>query len=156
VSKWCDLAKRQPLLLLTDLDRSSCPSALIQDWLGEHRQPKDLVLRIAVREIEAWLLADHEAMRRLLGNQGSFPVDPDALPDPKQRLLELAKHAKRDVRQDLVAEKGTIAAQGIAYNSRLCEFVARDWDPRRASIRSESLRRAQRRIDELSARLYAR
>jgi hypothetical protein len=156
VSKWCALAKLQPLLLLTDLDRSRCPSALIPDWLGEYSQPKDLVLRIAVREVEAWLLADHEAMRRLLGNKGKFPVDPDALPDPKQRLLELAKHAKRDVRQDLVAEKGAIAAQGIAYNSRLCEFVKQDWDPRRASIRSESLRRAQRRIDELSARLYAR
>ncbi len=156
VSKWCALAKLQPLLLLTDLDRSRCPSALIQDWLGEYSQPEDLVLRIAVREVEAWLLADHEAMRRLLGKKGKFPVDPDALPDPKQRLLELAKHAKRDVRQDLVAEKGAIAAQGIAYNSRLCEFVKQDWDPRRASIRSESLRRAQRRIDEFSARLYAR
>jgi len=93
VSKWCALAKLQPLLLLTDLDRSRCPSALIPDWLGEYSQPKDLVLRIAVREVEAWLLADHEAMRRLLGNKGKFPVDPDALPDPKQRLLELAKHA---------------------------------------------------------------
>jgi hypothetical protein len=156
MSNWCALAKQQPVLLLTDLDRASCACSLIQDWLGEHHHPEDLVFRVAVREVEAWLLADHEAMRRLFGKKGQLPIDPDALRDPKQQLLELAKRAQRDVRRDLVAEKGAIAAQGIAYNARLCEFVSNDWDPRRASIRSESLRRARRRIDELSARLYAR
>jgi hypothetical protein len=156
VGKWCALAKLQPLLLLTDLDRWSCASALLQDWLGEYHHPEDLVLRIAVREVEAWLLADHEAMQRLLGKKGQLPVNPDALQDPKQRLRQLAKQAKRDVRRDLVAEKGTIAAQGIAYNARLRELVSKDWDPQRASIRSASLRRARRRIDELSARLYVR
>ena len=155
IGKWCALAKRQPLLLLTDLDQGNCASALIQDWLGEYHRPEGLVLRVAVREVEAWLLADHEAMQRLLGKKGQLPVDPDALRAPKQRLLQLAKLAKRDVRRDLVAEKGAVAAQGIAYNARLCEFVSNDWDPQRASIRSESLRRARLRIEELSARLSA-
>lgn len=156
MGNWCALAKRQPLLLLTDLDQGRCASVLIQDWLGEHHQPEDLVLRVAVREVEAWLLADHEAIQRLLGKKGQLPVDPDALSDPKQRLLQLARLANRDVRRDLVAEKGAIAAQGIAYNARLCEFVSKDWDPQRASLRSESLRRARLRIDQLSARLSAR
>lgn len=156
VGNWCALAKSQPVLLLTDLDRWSCASALIQDWLGKHRRPDNFVLRIAVREVEAWLLADHEAMRCLLGRKGQLPGDPDDLRDPKQRLLQLARNATRDVRRDLVAEEGAIAAQGIAYNARLRELVEKDWDPRRASTRSESLRRARRRIDELSARLHAR
>lgn len=155
VTSWCALARQQPVLLLTDLDRSDCPRSLLQDWLGELHHPEDFIFRIAVREVEAWLLADHEAMQRLLGKKWQLPSNPDALPDPKQQLLQLAKRAKRDVRRDLVADRGAIAAQGIAYNARLCEFVSNDWDPQRASTRSESLRRARRRIDELSARLSA-
>lgn len=110
---WCALARSKPVLLLTDLDRWGCPSALIQDWLGKHRRPDNFVLRIAVREVEAWLLADHDAMRCLLGRKGQLPGDPDDLRDPKQRLLQLARNATRDVRRDLVAEEGAIAAQGM-------------------------------------------
>lgn len=141
---------------LTDLDRSPCPSGLIRAWLGKRQHPDNLLLRIAVREIAAWLLADHDGMRHLLGSKGRLPEDPDALPDAKQHLLRLARHAPRHVRQELIAERGAIAAQGIAYNTRLCGFVAANWDPDGASARSESLRRTRMRIAELAVRAHGK
>jgi len=156
MGKWCALAKLQPLLLLTDLDHGNCASALIRDCSASFIDRKTwcCASQSARSKPGCWLIM--KPCQRLLGKNGQLPVDPDALRDPKQRLLQLARLARRDVRRDLVAEQGTIAAQGIAYNARLCEFVSKDWDPQRASIRSESLRRARRRIDELSARLSAR
>jgi hypothetical protein len=142
----------QAVLLLTDLDRAACPVGLVESWLGRHECPENLVFRVAVREIEAWLLADHDALRRLLGKTARLPPDPDTLPDPKRALLELAKRAPRDVREDLVAVRGAVAAQGLGYNARLCALVEHHWSPERAAERSASLKRARRRIHELVQR----
>lgn len=150
---WCSMAANgQPILLLTDLDRATCAPLLVKDWLGSQSAPADLLFRVAVREVEAWLLADHEAMERLFGKRARLPTNPDAVADPKQYLLELAKTASREVRQDLVVEQGSIAAQGIGYNARLCSVVSGTWSPERAARRSASLRRARLRIDELAKR----
>lgn len=154
MDSWCEMAKRKPVVLLTDLDTISCPMTLRQDWMGARKVPGNLVLRIAVREIESWILADHEALRTLVGNRGSLPPDPDLLPDPKQYLLRLiAKQAPRSIRDDLVAEKGAIASQGIGYNARLGEWVRTVWSPERAALRSNSLQRARLRVGELIHRL---
>lgn len=153
MNSWCQLAIQQPVVLLTDLDDKECPTILIDDWFGQKSRPENLLIRVAVREIESWLLADHEAMRSLLGNKGKLPDDPDALPDPKQRLLQLAKLAKREVRSDLTSGAGAIASQGIGYNARLGEMVRNEWSPKRAAQRSNSLRRAIGRLEELALRV---
>ena len=154
MDSWCEMAARKPVLLLTDLDRAACPMALRNDWMGARNIPENLVLRIVVREIESWVLADHDALRTLIGNRGTLPPDPDALPDPKQYLLRLiAKQAHRRIREDLVAEKGAIASQGIGYNAHLGEWVRTVWSPARAAVRSRSLHRARLRIGELVHRL---
>lgn len=107
MASWCELARHQPVLLLTDLDQVACSVELLQQWRGALLPPADLLMRVAVREVEAWLLADHEAMRSLLGERGRLPGEPDQLPDPKAHLLQLAaKYAPRDVRADLVKTKG--------------------------------------------------
>lgn len=157
MDSWCEMALRKPVLLLTDLDMSACPMALREDWMGARKTPENLVLRIVVREIESWVLADHDALRTLIGNRGTLPPDPDALPDPKQYLLRLiAKQAHRRIREDLVAEKGAIASQGIGYNAHLGEWVRTVWSPARAALRSRSLHRARLRIGELVHRLQQR
>src|SRR5688572_5485561 len=116
IQKWSRLAGLMPVLVLTDLDNAPCASALIGAWLRSHSQPQNLVVRVAVREVEAWLLADHEGMRGILGARSRFPPDPDAIADPKRVLLQLARRAPREVREDLVAARGSAAAQGIGYN----------------------------------------
>lgn len=153
MNKWRQLAERQNVLILTDLDQVACPVALRSDWLGNKPAPAGLLLRIAVREVESWVLADHEAMRRLLGQKGNLPPEPDALPDPKQHLLKLAKLASRAVRDDLVKETGAVASQGIGYNQRLTAWVRSDWSAERAAQRSPSLQRTRLRLHELALRL---
>ena len=154
MDSWCEIAKRKPILLLTDLDTVACPLALKAAWMGNRKPAENLVFRIAVREIEAWLLADHEALRTLIGNRGTLPPDPDLLPDPKQFLLRLvARQASREIREDLIANAGSIASQGIGYNSRLGQLIASVWDPARAGTRSRSLKKARIRIAELVGRI---
>lgn len=153
VNRWRQLAQHQPVILITDLDRAACPVVLLNDWLGGQASPENLLLRVAVREVEAWLLADHEAMQKLLGNRGRLPQEPDQVPDPKQHLLGLAKRAPRDVRRDLVKEAGSLASQGLGYNARLTELVRTHWDPGRAAQRSPSLARARQSLANLAQRL---
>ncbi len=150
IPQFCQMANRQPVLLLTDLDNAPCASALIAKWLGRRSRPDNLVLRVAVREVESWLLADHDGMKSLLGSRvKGLPAAPDELGDPKRKLLELAEQAPRSVREDLVAKTGAIARQGLAYNARLCRWVREVWNLERAAERSSSLSRARARIGEL-------
>lgn len=152
MSNWRELCKCQPVVILTDLDKTECPSRLLLDWAGSTPLPENMLLRIAVREVEAWLLADHDAIRQLVGKKGNLQSSPDDLLDPKQCLIALAKNAPRDVRLDLIKADQAIASQGIGYNSRLVSFVNNEWNPERAAQRSPSLARARRRLRELAAR----
>lgn len=154
MDSWRQMANRQIVVILTDLDRLACPLILLDDWLGADRQhPKNLLLRIAEREVESWLLADHEALRKLMGSKGRFPIHPDTLPDPKQHLLGLAQKASRAVREDLLAQQGAVARQGIGYNHRLIDWVQTEWSPERAAARSPSLMRARNAIRETAHRV---
>lgn len=147
---WCEMASWQVVLIITDLDTLSCPVKLLTDWAGiRMKLPERLLLRVAVREIESWALADHEAMRKLIGKRGKLPLEPDLLPDPKQYLLRLAEQAPRNVRDDLVKKKGAVASQGVGYNARLTAWVKEAWSPARAAERSPSLARARRALAQL-------
>jgi hypothetical protein len=54
MDSWRQMANRQIVVVLTDLDRLACPLLLLEDWLGADRQhPENLLLRIAEREDEA-------------------------------------------------------------------------------------------------------
>ena len=50
---WQEIARRRPVLVLTDLDRASCPPALRSDWFGIDALSPWLCFRVAVREIES-------------------------------------------------------------------------------------------------------
>ena len=151
---FCEIAHHSPVLIVTDLDTYVCPSTLCADWLRRLPRPPALLMRVAVREIESWLLADHVAMFALLGKAVGrrLPDQPDMLTDPKNFLLDLAKNAPKSVRAALRAEPGAIARQGLGYNRQLCEIVRSFWRPERAAKRSPSLQRALGRIQELVMR----
>lgn len=154
IDKFCNVAQRSPLFLITDLDKEKCAALLISKWIGNRTLPENLVFRVAVREIEAWLLADHVGMKELLGKGADkLPADPDQLLDPKKSLLKFASGAPRAVRNDLLVEPGAVASQGLGYNQRLGEFVRNTWDPNRAASCSNSLFRTLKRLQQLSDRL---
>jgi len=138
------MSRRYPVLIVTDLDRKPCAPRLVEEWTQGRVLPEGLLLRVAVREVEAWLMADRQAFGALVGASIDFCAE--SVLDPKEKVLTLASRAARDVRDDLVASKGALASQGIGYNKRLCEFVLLNWCPMRASANSESLRRAMDRV----------
>ena len=147
---FCQMARRVPVLLLTDLDKTTCAPALISHWCDGIAVPQNLIFRVAVREIESWIIADQIGFSAFLGiSAAKLPVDPDALPDPKQFLLHVAKGARREIKNELLPTRGAIASQGLGYNRALCNFVLDSWSMARAAENSQSLARAVSRIGEL-------
>jgi hypothetical protein len=149
--KFNQMALRHPVFLITDLDNATCARELIESWFGDLPINANLIFRVAVKEIESWLLADHEGMQQLLDRgANNIKAVPDELPNPKEYLLQRAKRAPRDVRNDLIPSKGSLARQGLGYNARLCSFVREVWEPERALERSDSLARAIRRLRDIA------
>jgi hypothetical protein len=80
-----------PFVVLTDLDAYDCPIALLQEWLPS-KPHKRLLFRIAVREVEAWLLADRTNFAKFLGVPVSrITTEPEGIPKPKEFIFELAR-----------------------------------------------------------------
>ena len=79
-------------LSLTDLDMAPCASELIRNWFFPNSQlvalPKTLFFRIAVREIESWILADKAAFADFMGiPRANFSNEPDKLRDPEATYI---------------------------------------------------------------------
>ncbi len=110
-------ARATPFFILTDLDDKSCAPSLIVDWLGEPAS-KNLIFRVAVREVEAWLLAHRAGFASFLGiNRELVPTDVESLLDPKRTLINLARKSKRsDLRKSIVPPEGSHRRQGPDYN----------------------------------------
>ncbi|MBZ5875194.1 DUF4276 family protein [Chromohalobacter israelensis] len=146
------LAPNVPVLLLTDLDRKECAPGLIGEWLGHRVKPDGMLFRVAVREVEAWLLADVENFANFARIPlAKLPETPEDLDDPKQTLLNLVKrYSPSSLKRELVADYGHGPRQGLAYNERLSQFVHVCWNLEEASMRADSLARTRRRIGELA------
>lgn len=143
INGYTNAAKYSPWLVLVDLDHDAdCAPPLKNGWVPQ--PPPKLCFRVAVRAIEAWLLADKERMAAFLGlSRGKIPDDPEALGDPKRALIDLARQSRKSaIRSDMVPRDGSGRPVGPAYTSRLIEFATSPWRPDIACQRSESLRRA--------------
>lgn len=149
---FCKMAQNYPVIVLTDQDKTPCASHLISDWLKNKIVPENLLLRVAVREVEAWLLADDAAIRDHFGVNVRAP-NIESIDDPKQFLLEAMRKSTRAIRNSLVDVRRGKAACGVGYNNELVNFVDEAWDPTRASLNSDSLARMRRRLFELAQRL---
>jgi hypothetical protein len=141
-----------PWVVLVDLNGDAeCAPLLQEEWLP-HPAPR-MCFRIAVRAIEAWLLADTHNLSQFLGvTRSAFPPGPELERDPKQKIVSLSANSRRrDVREDMVPRPGSGRKVGPAYTSRLIEFVESHWRPDEAAKRSDSLRRCVERLRELVA-----
>jgi hypothetical protein len=136
-------ARYTPWMVLVDLDNEhACAAPLRAAWLPQ--QAPRLCFRVAVREVEAWLLADAESIATFLRvPRGRVPAEPETLNDPKAAMVTLAHRSRRsDLREDMVPRNGSGRPVGPAYSSRLIEFASSSWRPGVAAQRAESLRRA--------------
>lgn len=136
-------ARRSPWLVLVDLDGGvDCAPPLCRAWLPE---PAPLLcFRVAVRQVEAWLIADADRLAEFLCvAKGKVPCDPETLPNAKAEMVNLARYSRRRaIREDMVPREGSGRAVGPAYSSRLIEFATLYWVPEIAAQRADSLGRA--------------
>ncbi|MGW1814477.1 hypothetical protein ACWCQM_13075 [Streptomyces sp. NPDC002125] len=150
-------AKFMPWFVLVDMDAvDDCVVANVQSWLPA---PADLmVFRVAVAELESWLLADREAIADFLGvSVSKVPRNPDSLRDPKQEIINLArKSRRRDIREGLVPRLNSGASVGPTYASDIREFGLTLWRPRIAAAESPSLARCLQRVEQLATTLAGR
>jgi len=146
-------ARFVPWVILIDLDHDAdCAPPFLQSCLPN--PAPYMSFRVAVREIEAWLLADRESLARFLSvGVSRIPHDPENLDSPKSTMVEIARHSRRrDVRENMVPRPGSGRKIGPAYTSLLIEF-ARDpengWRPNVAAKSSDSLNRCIHRLEQL-------
>lgn len=144
-------AEGTPWIILTDLDSRACPLEIILDWLPEPKH-HNLLLRVAVREVESWLIGDQNALANFFRiRRVMVPINPESLIDPKAALIALARTSpSRKIREDIAPPHGSISKQGPNYNGRLIEYVDLHWNPLAARRTIVSLDRTINRLSRFS------
>jgi len=138
-----------PWFVLRDLNSDAdCAPALMTRLLPT--SSAGMRFRLAVRTIEAWLMADSEKLGGFLAiDRSLLPARPESVPDPKLELVNLARRSrKREIREDMVPEEGVASKVGARYAARLIEFASRHWRSEVAAKRSDSLARCIRVLKE--------
>jgi hypothetical protein len=145
-----------PHFMLTDLDNYDCPVALREDWINFDVNP-NFIFRIAIREVESWVLADREGMSQFFNvSLVNFPTNPDLENDPKNTLIQLAKRSnKRDIKEDIVPINQN-AKIGPNYNGCLSDFVFRLWNIDNAANHSASLKRTYEKLRDFNPQEYGK
>ena len=84
-------ARFAPWLVVVDLDQDAeCAPPFVRSLLPD--PAGNMHFRVAVRAVESWLLADAGRLAAFLGVPvARIPADPDAQPDPKRTLVDLAE-----------------------------------------------------------------
>jgi hypothetical protein len=147
--KYNQAARHSVWFALLDLDNDEvCASNAIAKWLPEIEE--GMVLRVAVRAIEAWIMADVEEIATFLHVSPSiFPDNPDAEANPKEKLVNIARRStSNSVRNEFVPRQGSGAHVGPRYATLINEFTEKYWRPDETRQRSNSLHRC---INALSA-----
>jgi hypothetical protein len=140
------------LALVDHMDtRLQCPPAVLSSWLPS-RFPS-MILRVVVRELESWLLADRNNIAKFLNiSIAKVPISPETLQDPKSTLVSLAKQSRsRHIRSALVPNPGSTAKIGRLYTSEMIRFTNNQWDFRAARENGPSLHRCLVRLETLTS-----
>lgn len=145
-----------PWLILRDLDRDApCAAALVES-LAPHVS-EFAELRIAVRQTEAWLLADREGFSTAFSvAETRLPTTPDSCDDAKRVLVDVCQRSRKPhVRADMAPRPGSGRRVGPGYEGRLIAFAQSVWNPQRARLHSDSLDRALTSVEALVTRCSA-
>ena len=140
-----------PWILLTDLDQYACPPELINAWIGDRRH-RHFLLRVAVREVESWLLGDSSGFGAFLRSRRKpVLVRPEEIQSPMEELLKWAASSRSNsVREALVrVDRTGRLFQGPDYNGTLGCFVMGKWNVDAARRSCPSLDRLLLALDRL-------
>lgn len=122
-------ARHAAWFALCDLDDDECAPVRMRNFLPDPA-PR-MCFRIAVRAVEAWLLADRSNMARFL----SVSIDlidphPERLSAPKSQLISIARRSRsRTIRMGIVPALGDSRVIGPEYTLLMSEFVRERWCP---------------------------
>ena len=152
--RWNVSAARRPWLVIRDLDHDDlehCIPALRSLLLGNTPARDGMCFRLAVRSVEAWLIADHEGFRSYFRLRRSrMPDDIDAIEDPKSELIDRCRRSmSRDIREGIPPVRGSGRSIGPEYVAIVGEYCQDHWNPQQARTRSPSLDRALKDLDRL-------
>lgn len=134
-------ARFAPWLVLRDLDTdASCAPTLARQLLPQ--PARYMSFRIAVRAVEAWLLADTEAFAEFFSvSHTRIPATPDELGDPKRALVDVvALSTSASIRKAILPGPVTRKV-GPGYTGAVIAFVNAHWNIGRARKASPSLDR---------------
>jgi len=143
LAKYNNAGRSIPWVVVRDLDTDApCAGEFVMS--RKLKPTRWFRLRLAVREVESWVLADAEGLSKFIDVDAKWiPTAPDVERDATASLLEVARRASSSFRRKLLPGKGSSAVVGPLYEATLIEFGERGWDLQRAAMRSPSLRRAQ-------------
>lgn len=140
--------RHRVLIGLADLEQISCASQQLNSLTGG--LSSGFRLRLAVRMIESWIVADRTAFASFLGVPVSrIPAEPDLEVHPKRLIGELAKHSSRRAIREGLAPQHSSALVGPEFTASMARFIDTNWDSGRARKHSPSLNRACARWGEL-------
>lgn len=137
-------SKGTPHIVIVDLDKTVCAPLLVKQWMPKAKQNNNLIFRIAVQEIESWILAHRTAVSIFLGiSVNMIPQKTDTINNPKEFLIGLAKRSRyRNIRDSIVPKPKSTAKIGPDYNGILTDFVNKNWLSNEAIVHSDSLSKA--------------
>jgi hypothetical protein len=143
-------ARLSPWLVLVDLNGDAPCAPEFVTAVMPTPSPQ-MVFRVAVRQAEAWLMADREELASYLRvSRTLVPNDPEAEADAKRAMVNLARGSRdRHVREDMVPMQASGRKTGPNYAGRLIEFATRRWRPDVAAERADSLNRCLQRLAAL-------
>lgn len=136
-----------------DHDATDCPKALRELLVPPASQSDGMCFRLAVRSLEAWLLADAEAFAETFSVAVSaVPGTPEQLSDPKGTVVNLCRRSRKSVIKKAVAPPvGSAGRVGPEYVTYISEYARGAWRPDVAAANAPSLARALREIERLVA-----
>ena len=131
LSKYNQAALLNPWLALRDSDHdaSDCPATLRHSLLTVPQSPA-MCLRLAVRTLEAWLLADARTFSDHFSVPASkVPNEPEGLARPKDALIKACRSSRRrEVRAGMVPPPGT-SGTGPEYTNFISRYCREAWRP---------------------------
>lgn len=141
---FCRASKEVPHIVLVDLDDAKCPPAKVREWFGGKRRPPNLIFRVAVREVEAWLLADFAGLMDYLHVHNARDVKASELVRyPKEAIVcYAAKSRVSEIRRDMLPFRRRLGAVGPGFTPLMRSFARDIWDVDAAVGNCASLARA--------------
>ncbi|MFO8057714.1 MAG: hypothetical protein R6V10_10485 [bacterium] len=147
---------RQPWIVLMDLDNDAeCAPVYLEEKLPA--PAADMFLRLAVQEVESWLLADRQGIAKFLGvSEEHVPKEVEKIQKPKRTLIDIARKSRRRDIKGMVPQPGSSGVQGKEYNSIMSEFVLSYWKPDSASENADSLLRFLKVLERIEKNEHIR